>query len=248
MFSATERDQLKRQLVERARADPRIGAAALLGSSAAGTEDAWSDIDLGLELAPTVSRDAVIADWSRAMYDEHRAAHHVDVLSGQAVYRVFLLGTALQVDVSFWPSGELVATSPRYRQLFGAAPRAAQPRPPDSEHLIGMAWLYALHARSSIQRGRPWQAEYMLSAARDQVLGLACARAGVPASDGRGFDSLPPEVLSGMSAAMPSALNAPSLTRALNAVLAGLASEAEAVDLGLAKRLKAPLDELGVPI
>jgi hypothetical protein len=26
-----------------------------------------------------------------------------------------------------------------------------------------MGWLYALHARSSIARGRVWQAEYMIS-------------------------------------------------------------------------------------
>ena len=35
------------------------------------------------------------------MYDEHFALHHVDVVSGAWVYRVFLLPSTLQVDLAF---------------------------------------------------------------------------------------------------------------------------------------------------
>src|SRR5262249_2399948 len=61
-----------------------------------------------------------------------------------------------------------------------------------AEGLIGMGWLYALHARSSIERGRAWQAEDMISGLRDQVLAPACLRPGVPAVGGRRLDRLPP--------------------------------------------------------
>ncbi|MFC0540430.1 hypothetical protein [Kutzneria chonburiensis] len=43
----------------------------------------------------------------------------------------------------------------------------------------------ALHVRSSIERGRSWQAEHMLGGLRNAVLSLICPRHGVPAVQGR---------------------------------------------------------------
>jgi hypothetical protein len=62
---------------------------------------------------------------------------------------------------------------------------AAAPKPFD---IIGLGWLYALHARSSIARQRLWQAEYMISGIRDHTLALAFIRHGLPAAHGRGID------------------------------------------------------------
>jgi hypothetical protein len=42
--------------------------------------------------------------------------------------------------------------------------------------------------------GDVWQAEFMVSAMRDQVLALACLRHGLPAREGRGMDLLPAAV------------------------------------------------------
>ncbi len=42
---------------------------------------------------------------------------------------------------------------------------------PDADELIGLGWVYALHVRSSLERGRVWQAEWMLIHVREQVLG-----------------------------------------------------------------------------
>jgi hypothetical protein len=56
------------------------------------------------------------------------------------------------------------------------------PSPPDAEAIIGMAWLYALHARSCIARRKLWQAEYMISGIRDNALALACLRTAFPQS------------------------------------------------------------------
>lgn len=54
--------------------------------------------------------------------------------------------------------------------------------------VIGLGWLYALHSRSCIERGKVWQAEYMISAIRDQALALAALRHRLRATQGRGFD------------------------------------------------------------
>ncbi len=66
--------------------------------------------------------------------------------------------------------------------LFGAAGKETPAPVPSAAELIGMAWLYALHARSSVARGRVWQAEYMISGMRDHVLALACYAATFPQS------------------------------------------------------------------
>lgn len=47
-----------------------------------------------------------IARWTDRMYGEHGAVHHVDIVSENTLYRVFLLSNTLQVDLSFWPSND----------------------------------------------------------------------------------------------------------------------------------------------
>lgn len=73
-----------------------------------------------------------------------------------------------------------------------------------------MGWLCALHARSSIARGRVWQAEYMISGLRDQVLALACLRQRLPDFEGRGIDLLPAEILESILPALVRSLDRPS--------------------------------------
>src|SRR5438128_12381578 len=115
------------------------------------------------------------------MYREHGVVHHLDVPSGAWIYRVFLLPSTLQVDLAFAPAKDFGARAPSFRLVFGEAADLAHVAAPAPEQLIGLSWLYALHVRSSLARGRLWQAEYMLSAMRDQVFALACVRPGLPA-------------------------------------------------------------------
>ena len=107
-----------------------------------------------------------------------------------------------------------------------------------------MAWLYALHVRSSIVRGKVWQAEYMISGVRDHVLALACVRHGVPAVRGRGMDSLPTEVSAPIAASLVRSLDAAELRRAFASVCELLLVEIGAVDADLARRLSGTIREL----
>jgi len=244
VFSAEDRERLRDELVSGARADVRISAAALIGSSALGREDRWSDIDIALCLACDEDRTLAIADWTDRMYSEHAAVHHLDVARGETLYRVFLLSSTLQVDVSFWAQAEFGAIGPGFRLLFGAAANPLTAAAPSAVELVGMGWLYALHARSSIARGRVWQAEYMISAMRDQVLALACLRHGVPAVQGRGMDDLPPEATVAVAPGLVRSLEIPELKHAFAAITQALLVEAERADRGLADRLTKPLREL----
>jgi predicted nucleotidyltransferase len=231
-------------LVAAARSDPRIIAAAMTGSAAAGAEDRWSDIDLALSVAGGADTARVIADWTDRLYREGGAIHHLDVYRGDTLFRVFLLVSTLQVDIAFWPAAEFGAYGPNFRLLFGTANAPREQSPPDPAALIGMGWLYALHARSSIARGRAWQAEYMISGMRDQVLALACLRHGVPAVEGRGIDRLPPEATALVVGGLVRSLDAAELQRAFVAVTNALIAEAERADADLAARLRDPLNEL----
>jgi hypothetical protein len=244
VFTVEERERLRELLVAAARADTRISGAALTGSAAIGREDRWSDIDLALCLAPRADLGQVLVDWTDRMYSEHAAVHHMDVMAGDTVFRVFLLASTLQVDLAFWRATEFGATAPTFRLLFGTAnDRPATPGAVAPE-LIGLGWLYALHARSSIERRRVWQAEYMISGVRDHVFALACLRHGVPAAQGRGMDRLPAEITATLAGALVRSLDIFELRRAFRAVSEVLLVEIELVDTGLANRLAGPLREL----
>lgn len=244
VFSPPERRDLRECLVEAARVDERIRAAAVVGSAAADREDEWSDIDLAFRLAPGLEPADVGDAWTERMYDDHGAVDHLDVWSGSTLFRVFLLSSSMQVDLSFWPSDAFAASGTSFRLLFG---EANEPKPsplPTPETLIGMGWLYALHARSSIARGRNLQALYMVNGLRDHVVSLACLRHGLPAEQGRGVDDLPPDVIETIAETLVRGLRRSELSTAFANAITALIDEAEQIDPGLASRLRPPAREL----
>jgi hypothetical protein len=247
MFTPAERDELRTALIAAARADERITGAALTGSAAVGNEDRWSDIDLAFGFAAGTDLGAAIADWTAVMYSDHGAVGQVDIISGAVTYRVFLLASTLQVDLAFAPAADFGAVAPTFRLLFGTAVQRPQSAPPAATELIGLAWLYGLHARSSIARGRGGQAEYMISGVRDYVLALACLRHGVPAVQGRGLHLLPADVTGPLAGALVRSVDAAELTRAFGVITEALVIEIRYVDAALAGRLAGPLRELVNP-
>lgn len=244
MFTPEERARLRSELIEQARADTRIIGAAITGSGAVEREDRWSDIDLAFAIAGDADVASVLSDWTRQMYDRHGAAHHLDIRAGLWTYRVFLLPSTLQVDLAFVTAAEFRALAPTFRLLFGTA-HDSRPFPaPAPADIIGFAWLYALHARSSIARGRLWQAEFMISAVRDSALALACIRHGLPAAHGRGMDQLPAEVLGPFESTLVRRLHAAELWRTFGLVISELIAEVRWADEGLAERLEPALKRL----
>jgi hypothetical protein len=233
--------------VATARADKRITGAALTGSAARDADDRWSDLDLAFGIGDAAQLQDALSDWTDRMYRGHQALHHVDVVVGATIYRVFLLANTLQVDLAFSPADEFGARAPTFRLLFGTSVVMPQIQPPTAAYLIGFAWLHALHARSCIERGKTWQAEYMISAVRDHALALACLRHGLPAVQGRGMDRLPREVRAPFEGALVRTLEAGELRRAFAVAVEGLLRETRHADQDLGGRLAAPLTELTRP-
>ena len=244
MFTAEERNRLRSDLLEYAAKDQRISGAAITGSASAAREDRWSDIDLAFGVSDADELPKVLSDWTEHMHQQHLALHHFDVRSGAWIYRVFLLPSTLQVDLAFVSAAEFRALAPTFRLMFGVANEPRHAPPPSPGDIIGLAWLYALHARSCIARRNLWQAEYMISGIRDNALALACLRHGLPAVHGRGLDRLPIEVLAQFEGSFVRQLDTAELSRAFRVVIHGLLSEIRCVDEDLAGRLQEALTDL----
>lgn len=244
VFTTQQREQLRAELVAAAKVDARIAGAAHFGSAALGLQDRWSDIDLGLCLADKAPLDDVLGDWTARMYRDHAAVATYDVKRGEILYRVFLLDNTLQIDLSFWPATEFRAVGPKFNLIFGVAQEPVSPPVPDSKDLIGMAWLYALHVRSSVARSRLLQAEHMLSGMRDNVLALMCKRQGLAAVQGRGLDDLPNEQKARAAESLARSLEPAELIRAFSVTMAALLEELRCADSDLTAQLQSPLNKI----
>ena len=240
-FTPDQRTRLRSDLLEHAARDRRISGAAITGSAAAAAEDHRSDIDLAFGVADAAELPNVLSQWTDHMYGQHQALHHVDVAFGVWIYRVFLLPGALQVDLAFAPAAEFRALAPTFRLMFGEASEPRHLPPPQPAALIGLAWLHALHARTSIARRHFWQAEYMISGLRDHALALACLRHGLPAIHARGIDHLPATVTAPLEPSLVRHLDATELSRAFRVALQCLLHEIRSIDEPLAQRLEATL-------
>jgi hypothetical protein len=243
MFTVEERGRIRDRIVQMSREDKRLVAAALIGSTASGGGDEWSDLDLTFGLADHVTLNDVVADWKTRLVSEFGAIHLFDLPFLSTVYTVFLLPNNLQVDLSFTPGNEFIARGLKFNTLFGAPRERDSAKPTSSEHLFGLAVVYLLHARACVARGRLWEAEYCISAARDQALSLACQHRGLKTSYGRGFDELPPETLQPFTGTLVDSLEKTRLLRAIGRCIEALLHNSEDVS-ELASRIEPQLREL----
>jgi hypothetical protein len=230
-------------MLKLAEADERAVAGAAVGSLAVGPGDRYSDLDLTFAVADGVPVMNLLADWTRTLAGELGAVVLVDLEAGPTIYRVFLLADALQFDLSLTPAAEFRPAGPRFQLLFGEiAPGEAEPppasagslfirTPPVAPDIFGWGVIYALHARSCIERGRVWQAEHYVDAVRDHALSLACLQRGLVAVQARGYDDLSPEVQAAFEATHVASLEPDELRRALGASVGALLAEAERADV-----------------
>src|SRR2546425_1070589 len=243
MFTVEERDRVRNRLVEMSRKDPRLVAGALIGSTAAGGGDRWSDLDLTFGLVDGGTVENVLADWTTHLVSEFGAVHLFDLPYLSTVYRVFLLPGNMQVDLSFTPGNKFLAKGLKYDLLFGNALERDPAKPASAEQTFGLAVVYLLHAHACIARGRTWEAEYCISAARDQALMHACLHRSLKTSYGRGFDDLPREILQPVTGALVGSLEKTELIQALGRSVEVLLQNSQDVS-GLAGRLGPQLREL----
>ena len=149
---------MRQRLLDRARDDPRVVAAAVVGAEAAGNVDRWSDLDLTFGVAEGTEIEGVLEEWTSELGAALDAVHLFDVHVGPTVYRVFLLPGNLQVDLSFTPASLFGALGPNFRLLFGTAAenRVREPMSRLAEtpgQRFGLSVLYLVRARFGLERG-----------------------------------------------------------------------------------------------
>jgi predicted nucleotidyltransferase len=238
MHSASERDAVRARLLDYARADENIVAAGVTGSSATGAEDAWSDVDLSFGVADGADIASIIDEWTALVESEFGALHYWDLVSPTTTFRVFLLPRGLEADLGFTPQTHFAAYGPRFRAVFGEFATRDAPPPPAVREEIGRGWHQVLHARC-VERGKPWQAEWLISGVRDHVVTLACIRLGLEPYFARGADRLPVGVRNAVEPTLVHALDPAELRRALRAAAKALVAEVAEHDAELARRLNA---------
>lgn len=246
MFEVAGRDQVRERLLALAVDDPGVVGAAIIGSLAGEGGDRWSDLDLGFGVEGDL--DAALKRWTVRLYRDFGALHHWDLVSGTSVYRVFLLPGWLEVDLSFTPAADFGPRGPRWRTVFGEIARTEEVGAPSRDHLVGLAWHHAWHAKVCIERHQWWQAEYWIGAVRAQVISLACLRLGYPTSYAKGAHLLPAEVTASLEQTLVRSVDEAELRRALAVAVESLSVELERTDPDLACRLVPALNELGASL
>jgi hypothetical protein len=241
VFTVEERDRVRERLLALAESDPDVAAAAITGSYAAGKSDEWSDVDLAFSIRGLVEN--ALERWTPRLYDDFGALHHWDLPWGSSLYRVWLLGSGLEIDIAFTPAGDFGPRGPNWRTVFGETVEVPAGPAPDQRELVGQAWHHVLHARICIERDQPWQAEWLINRLRDYVLTLACLRLGLPARFAKGADLLPVEVSGPVEGTLVRSLDEAELRRALAAAAGALLAELERTDEDLAASLRPVLEE-----
>lgn len=235
MFAVEDRERIRGRLIDKARRDPRIVAAASVGSTATGG-DRWSDLDLTFCVAPGETVAHVLSDWSQSMEEDFAAAVLFDLPVQSTIYRVFLVPGALQVDLSFAPVDEFGARGPRFQLIFGETSERPWAAAPSADFVFGLGVHHAVRGHICIERGRFWQAAHWINGVREQAMTLACQRLGLDPHYARGFDQLPADIQDAYHGALVGSLTPEVLRQALAVATTGLLREGEGTPVGLAVR------------
>lgn len=243
MFTSEERNSIRDGILAIAKADSRTTAGAMIGSTAGGPEDSWSDIDITFGIAEGNALDAILSDWTEAIDREFGVVHYWDLPAYTSIYRVFLLKSGMEVDLSVTPQPDFGARAPRFKILFGEYKQYDPPAKPRSRYIIGFGWHNVRHIRSCIERGKAWQAEYWINSLRDQTFALMCLRLGEPVSYRHGVHSLPAELTDPLKETLVRSLDEAELRRALIASTRCFLNEIHEWDGELAEGLRPTLME-----
>jgi hypothetical protein len=259
VFTVEQRDALRERVLRLAKEDERTIAGAAVGSLAVDRGDRFSDLDLTFGVAEHVRVADVLADWTRTLTYELAAVQLAELERGPTTYRVFLLPDLLQLDLSMTPAAQFRPAGPRFRLLFGetaeggfeaSAPSVGDlflSTPALAADIFGWGVIYAVYARTCIERGRVWQAEHYVGAVRDHALSLACLRQGLPAVQGRGYDDLSAETLARFRDVHTCTVEPGTLRSALAGSVLALLREGAEARLPHADVIAERLAELGKP-
>jgi predicted nucleotidyltransferase len=237
-----DRDAVRDRVLSWARQSAAVTAAAVVGSEVRGSLDAWSDVDLTFAVAGDVS--ATLGEFTARMEAELDAVQLFDLPVRTTIYRVFMLPGPLQVDLSFTPAADFAPGGPDWRLLFGAQAERPLPPPPNPRQMLGLGVHHLRYTRACVERGRLWQALYVVNELRDEAMSMAAVRCGLRANFGRGYDALPAGVLDMAADAVVRSVTREEILRARRAAAVLLEREASLLPGGVAAALQERMREV----
>jgi len=242
MFTHSERQAVLRQLVQGLESDGRIVGIVLVGSTAIGFADKYSDIDLVVVVDSQQPTKPVFREWVSRLDSELAPIHRFEVSFDENNFLAgFLLPRCLEIDLGVVNFDALIAKKERWKVVYDKTGQIEDKlqdswdeRAQEDVHAIGRklasVWHYIIQAVISVQRKQLWRALHNLEEVRNRGLQLAGLRRGLAVSHFREIDQLPLEVKREFERTMVHSVTAEEILRALRLATDCFFRELQAVE------------------
>ena len=262
MFTHSERQGILQQLVQSLKDDNRIVGIVLVGSTAVGFADEYSDIDLIAVVDSQQSTERTFREWVSRLDSDLAPIHRfVASFDEHNFLAGFLLPGCLEIDFGVVNFDALIAKRGRWKVVYDTTGRIEEKlrsswdkRPQENIHEAGRelasVWHYVIQTVISVQRKQLWRALHNLEEVRNRGLHLAGLRRGLVVSHFREIDQLPSEIKREFEQTLVHSVTAEEILRALRWATECFfrelqAIEREAIDSEqTAKRIAAAMNRL----
>lgn len=229
-FSPLERQQFLELLHNQLSQDPRILGAVLVGSSAVGFTDRYSDIDIYGVVTDGVDAKSVFEDWVAKIRSLRPVIRNFSSQPSPDVWLAgFLFEDYLELDISFQEAYKLNARKEKWQVMFDRSGELEdrmktswenRPVSPTIENytvLLNDIWYYIVHTEVCSVRGHAIRAAYYLNYVRDFCVRLAGLLEDVETSESRQVHLLPAEFKDELEKTLISSFELAEMQRALMA-------------------------------
>ena len=234
LFTAEDRERTTSKVVAELTKVSGVERVYPFGSTAQGTADRHSDVDIAVVVEETAEVSAVAAKCTQLLLSALPVFHYFEQDLGVAEVRGFLLDSFLEIDLGVGPPGAVEA--------------ATKVQPVDVRGKLDFVWHDVIHAAAAIDRGRPWRALWYVERLRSGALELACNRLELDPRHFAGVDDLPGQSLAAAFLGIAPSLSDEDLWSALrgatDAFFSEAANENPEVTVKLRHKLTEYLDEI----
>jgi len=229
-YSPLERQQFLELLHNQLSQDPRILGAVLVGSSAVGFADRFSDIDIYGVVTDGLDAKSVFEDWVAKIRSLRPVISNFTSQPSPDVWLAgFLFEDYLELDISFQEANKLNALKQKWQVMFDRSGELEdrmkaswenRPVSPITERyifLLNDIWYYIVHTVVCSVRGHAIRAAYYLNYVRDFCVRLAGLLENVETSESRQVHLLPAEFKDELEKTLISSFEQTEMQRALMA-------------------------------
>jgi predicted nucleotidyltransferase len=244
LFTPSDREAIKNDLVSSLTANPDINAVILVGSAVKGYTDELSDIDIMF----VVSSEAGIISVMAAISEEIKTRYNILCFASlnERRLQVYLLDNYLELNLSYRTLETLEAKSASWQVLYDktdlvdAIMRATFEKFDEANRISAknnyqsklaeyseQIWHYLFHAIAAINRGRFWKAVKELEYVRNIIIELKGLRYSLSMHRNSEVDKIPQDELELLQKTLPSLLTKEALTVHLKHLITAVYNELE---------------------